>query len=575
MKFHESTDVDNIKSVIETDGFYNYVYCAKVTSGENVSNTNIKDILGRTIEEVISGLKQNINIYATVQLPKEPNSTDIYNKYVYSSFMSIYDYINNEIFRKDSVKVREYYEKYAYVLDLEKKMYYDYYITRIRPMFSIEWLNDVTKYNDFRPEKIDLAQHYCPDGNKHKTGLYIYENKKSTIELTLGEINTWLKNDDEKHISMYNDYKLVDEQCMLCKKKVRFIQSTEKSDKSLVSMFKKIDNILAFYQYYETRCPLGDLHDIVDNICLKCKLNTEFKKKNNIEYYEKYLSKFKEMENEKQVLSISSLEQAQKKYVIDKLIPMTYKSSLSLVAEWSQIANVKYNILVNIGLTEGYKFIDIEKSRINPSKELSDKENANELNKTRSMKIKSYIFAILRDYNKVLNWENVIDMPIELKDIINKQKSINITRVSESIPNILSGFDVDANYKYTLSNVEYANWLLEFLASIFVKIHKKTSDTYKSFGHALIMHFTNWIISQEQLFSKAPHLVYKNLNTTKADSESEEEIHLSGDDNAQQTQSSASEFEDENDAKNNEKYENEINDEAFDVEDAAQVWELE
>jgi len=89
------------------------------------------------------------------------------------------------------------------------------------------------------------------------------------------------------------------------------------------------------------------------------------------------------------------------------------------------------------------------------------------------------------------------------------------------------------------------------------------------------MHFTNWIISQEQLFSKAPHLVYKNLNTTKADSESEEEIHLSGDDNAQQTQSSASEFEDENDAKNNEKYENEINDEAFDVEDAAQVWELE
>ena len=567
IKFQEVSNNVRIKTIVDTDPFYTYIYNFKIMNKESVKFSHIKDILNRSGEDVDNDIKKNINVYSTVQVPKYKGSSN-YDKYIYDSFMSIYTYISEDIFRKDTVITNDYYEQYSHIKKLEKEMYYTYAISRIRPMFAIDWLNDITKYNDFRPERIDLAQHYCTDGSKHKIHAYVYSYKNETITLTASEIHKLLESDEK--LKQYAKYKLIDEECSLCKKRVRFNQSTEKSDKSLVSMFKKIDNVLAFYQYYDTRCPIGDLHDIVDNICTKCGINTEFKKTVDNKYYEKYLSKFKEIEHEKLSLSIVSLEQAQIKYPVTKLKPSVYKINLSLVAEWSQIANIKYNILVNIGLTEGYKFIDIEKSRVNPSNDLND--DANNMNKTRSMKIKNYIFAILREYNQLLNWENIVDMPLELKEIINNQKKIGMNRIAESIPNISDEFKQDAIYKYTLTNAEYANWLLEYLAGIFVNIYKKTVDTYKQFAHDIILYFTNYIISQEQLFAKAPPLVFKATPDAKDESDSDE---MPLDENVAQTQSSASEFEDDAEAKKNEVYENEINDEAFDVEDAAQVWELE
>jgi hypothetical protein len=61
-----------------------------------VKFSNVKDILGRTSEEVDADIKKGIGIYSTVQLAKleSKSKQSVYDKYVHDSYMSLYTYIN-------------------------------------------------------------------------------------------------------------------------------------------------------------------------------------------------------------------------------------------------------------------------------------------------------------------------------------------------------------------------------------------------------------------------------------------------------------------------------------------------
>src|SRR5690606_4761939 len=108
-------------------------------------------------------------------------SDDIYDKYTYESFLSIFDYIKDKIYQYDVVPISQqvitYRNKYSKIKELEREIRVKKAIEQLSPLFQIEWLNDITKYNDFRPEKIDLAQHYCPNGERHKIGSFLYAKK--------------------------------------------------------------------------------------------------------------------------------------------------------------------------------------------------------------------------------------------------------------------------------------------------------------------------------------------------------------------------------------------------------------
>ena len=230
-------------------------------------------------------------------------------------------------------------------------------------------------------------------------------------------------------------------------------------------------------------------------------------------------------------------------------------------------------------MSEGYKFTDIEKARVNPSKELDRTLQLTQgLFRTQALKLKNYILQILRDYNTMINYENVVDMPIELKEMITNQKKIDIARLAESMPKFGNEFMIlDSKLMYSVDSESYANALLEYLASMVITIHNKRHEKYKLLADAFIKYVSHTLIEQEKLFSKAESILAKaTADISTIESDSEDEVAVSGDEyTGVLSEKSASEFEDDVAAEKNEGYVNDIDNDAFDVEEAGDIWEIE
>ena len=166
-----------------------------------------------------------------------------------------------------------------------------------------------------------------------------------------------------------------------------------------------------------------------------------------------------------------------------------------------------------------------------------------------------------------MNHENVVDMPLELKEIFDAQKKIDIGKLKESMPKFDEFVELDKEH-LKLSIENYVNFLQEYLASIIVRIHNESFDKYKNMANVLVKYFTNLVIQGEKFISK-PEPVFAKLAITTLEDNSEDEVGVSGDDwDGRQQEVSEAE-------QDVETYENEISHEAFDVENADDIWENE
>ncbi len=584
-------DSDNIKQTLQNplliDPFYEYTYYSKRLSRNHGSDKyapykfdDIKGVLGRPEEKVLQDMNDDINPYETVKPPSKwyPNERNVsdyknmFHTYTYDSFISMLEYEQQKIYQKSfvpkHVQVVEFLDKWKYLLDMEDKILNESTKSRIRPNIYIELHNDIVgKYNNFSSDRLDLAQHFCPSGELHKVETYIYTDGKKEHEYSKKDIVEWLENKNIDKLKQFSILKVINERCGKCKSTIRDAKSTDKSDKSLSVVFKKADDILAFYQYFETRCPKGNLHDFQNNVCNKCSMHTDYSKKNDKGYYDKYVSIFNKVQLEKQTITINSLEHIRKEnesgHTEKNQIKEKYQYSLKKTAEWSQLLDVKYNILVNIGLSEGIKYVDIENSRVNPSKNEST-------SKIRFMKLIGYIHTILREYHMILNHEKIVDMPLELKEILDAQKKIDIKDLQKSMPTFDNFAELNVKYKYSLNINDYTNFLQEYLADIIVRISKESTEKYSTMSKLLIKHFTNIIITSEKILSK-PDPIFAKMDITTLEEGSEDEGGISGDDWAGKiSDQSEPEGDEEHEV---ESYDNDINNDGYDVENADDIWE--
>ena len=130
--------------------------------------------------------------------------------------------------------------------------------------------------------------------------------------------------------------------------------------------------------------------------------------------------------------------------------------------------------------------------------------------------------------------------------------------------------ELDQLYIHALDNEKYTNFLQEYLANIIVQLFE-INNNYKNMGQALARYFTKNILDKEKILSKTEPIIY-SVDITTLEEVSEDEIGVSGDEWAgHATEKSESEFEQEI----VETYENEINNEGYDVENADDIWENE
>lgn len=640
-----------INNIVTTDMIYLYtVYAKNLDIANQKSNkkhylklADITAVLNTNIKQIEENTRRGVSIFESLNVPVAWSFGDkLFDQYTYESYLQLLDYDKSQIFKYDFVPehqvVKEFYEKHKNVNVLQNKLHYRYAKRHIRSVYAVPLLNDLLLLNNYSPANIDLSQHYCASGERHKVGSYIYSindasinttknmanasisnanvsiSNANTMELTKDQIIDWLKTDNNEKLTEFRSLYIIDERCKLCKKLIRSSHADEKFDKSLQNTFKRLNNIEAFYKYYDSRCPKGELHEIDNHICIKCNLHTEFKAKADISYYDKYSTLFDDINQQKLKISVEKLGEIQKfnKIKPDKLPELAeYTYSLQNLAEWSQISGIKYNILLNIGLTEGYKFAELQDNDINPTKNI-EKQTTTTINTTtinnttvtntndplkkyssygeyvtydplqvgnpeemfiaQGLRLKCYILDIIRKYNTTINHDLTTDIPVDIKDILIQSKkdglNIDTKNLVTMMPNITGNFLVEEKKsKYTLSDKDYANFLLEFLGNMMVKLHKDPINKYKSLGKSLMMYFSNSIVNTEMLFSKPESLyakTYKNVSDSETD-------HSDADDNVIKTDSE--EISGEEALEKDDEIVNDIDNEAFDVENIEDVFE--
>lgn len=572
IQIDDNAEKSTSENPIYTDMFYRYLYYAKKISGKpTIKMSDVDQIINKDEKTAIADTKNDIILYSNVVAPKPWKfGRDEFDQYTYESLLSMLDYYKDLVYTKSRVprhvQVSEYLDKYKHLAEIEKKLDLEFKKSKLRPNVEIKIDMPASKYNLFAPARLDIARHYCADGATHKVGSYIYTDGKKETEIALKDILKWLTDNNTEKLEEFRKLRVIDEKCEKCNQHIRRAKSLKTSDKALAKLFGGIDDVLAFYQYYETRCPKGSLHDIQNNVCSKCSFNTEFVKSKDTKFYEKFKADFVKVQREKQSLAIKSLAAISEEAKRDKPKPsnLEYQYSLKKTAEWSQLSGLKYNLIVNIGLYENVKYVDIETAKINPSKNTTPIAS-------RAMRLKGHIHSILRDYALILNHDNVVDLPFELKEVLDLQKKIDIKGLANSMPVIDDFNKLDTEHSsLTLEN--YINFLQEYLADIFVKIHSESAEKYKTLANGLIKLFSNRIIEREKFVSK-PEPVFMKKEITTLEDNSEDEVGVSGDEWATRMDQSGSEVEEGEDAV--ETYENEISFEGFDVENADDIWENE
>ena len=326
--------------------------------------------------------------------------------------------------------------------------------------------------------------------------------------------------------------KLINERCGKCKKLIRTNKIDIVNNNRIELIFKNKDNIKAFYDYYKYRCPKGNLHEFIGDKCKKCGIgiNDKYDKYDN-EYYNKYSNIYKKVEIENQKIIIDNLKIAQSelKVIETKKEPLNYKFSLNKTAEWSKISNIKYNILVNIGLADEKKFDDIENSHVDMSKKIF--EEYDYILMTKAMRLKNYINSIIRKYNVVMNYKNIIEIPEKLNLIISAQKKVGIDNMEKELPQFKDEFSkLDKKYSSNLSLINYTNFLQEYIANIFIKITNDSSVKYKKMAFNLVKYFSNEIVEQEKIYSKEESIhSKKNIDITTMEEANDLNLAISGD----------------------------------------------
>jgi hypothetical protein len=536
------------------DQFYNYIYYMKKLSYYNGKTMfpkyTGKEILGKQESEIIDTIKtEDKGLYDNVGIvDKITYYGDWRDDYYYNSYNSIYEYYKKNIYKQfrvpNNILVNEFYDEIKEKnIPLEDKMRVYVKKKLAKPIINIKQKNDFAwKYNNFDPSKIVLSKHFCVTGEFHRVGSFIYSDGKKELELKNSDIKKWLEDNNKEELDKFKNYKIINERCANCSKLIRTDNVVKNNE--LEALFEKKDNITAFYQYYNNRCPKGNLHEIENNKCGKCGIDLEYNKTSNEEYYNKYISEFKKIEKEKRIVTINSINEIQKMVTTKPTVRKQeeYVYSLKNVSEWSKLLGYSYNILVNIGLSEGYKYVDIEQSKINPSKEKYSY-------KTRSTKLKAYILWCIRTFNIISRITKISTIPEDIKEFISKQKKESLEKYSQK--NLDDFVNIDNKYKFSINDENYCNFLLEHLAGIMLKL----ADS------ELVKFLTNKILDREKLLSKPKPFFYKE-EITAMESASEDESIMSVEDIDRESLNLSDDEENKD-----------INFDGYDVENADDVWE--
>jgi hypothetical protein len=528
MKVAHSTENDDVEAshqyITKIDPMYAYAYHAhrlgKKTGGPRTLLDSTR-VLGRGLKELHEDMKQGVSVYETATAPPPWNfKNPAGDKYAHDSFLMALAYRQQDVAGKTAVPMhprrQAFYEEFAHVATQDKAQLQLLHLAGGYPLMDVPVDNDFSVYRNFSPARLDMARHYCLDGTKHVITKYVFRNKKKTMELTIKEIIGWLEEKKLDKLEWLRGADLINERCGNCNVLVR-TASGQKSDVGMKTMFKTIDDLDAFYRYYDTRCPEGDLHNIVSGKCGKCGMPTgkiDTRNKASRAFFTKYKKTFQAVEQERRDHSASMLRemQAVRPEGFKKVTPPKHTQATKALAELARLTGVKYNVVLNLGLTEGVKFPDIEEGRVNPSKSLDPIRDRRRY-LSQAYKLRAHILEIVRDYNRLKNHRRLHMAPREFKLLMDTQVKYGGIKVMDHLPPKLTGPARNGPLS-TLPPNDYANAIHQLLATTLLEIHRRTKKPHQDFAEKLVRQMMDRIVLSERLLSK-PDSIYSKRRATE------------------------------------------------------------
>jgi hypothetical protein len=304
-----------------------------------------------------------------------------------------------------------------------------------------------------RQHNVPILQHYqryCLDtGIPHKFWGVLWKNGERTTKQPI----PWDKRKNNFPVKEF---------CVHCNYELNQLfpeaQANEMNEKIKSILIEK-DDISAFFQYYESRCPDNIFHRFKSDNCEYCQVSLDELTTMNKEYYLKKLNIWKVQKKQTQELNQMkrsaiathpipsvNLSQHDKKQPIPPYVETA--TELTELVRWSKINK---NFFENIGLLENVHIYEIENNLVNPSRN----EDVDVIWQSRV--IESYILHIIQ---LIQSWFHKV--PVKYTIDISKLQTINLNYWGEKEERISQG----------LKNKQFVFWHLHILSSLLNRIHK-------------------------------------------------------------------------------------------------------
>lgn len=238
-----------------------------------------------------------INIYSTLYEPEYIDTEEFYSigenvKYPINdtfqnvSFFEAYRLFNYYV---KNVNSADNYDKYIKELSKYNKV--------IQATYKITQYNNLGPYYNNTPNIYNgkgtssIVKLYDEAGRKHHWGsksIFVYSNDTSIVEIP-GNIAV---SKQRTNGTLLPDMKLIDIICPVCN--IKESKLSELDAEVVSTSLIAVSEMNVFYLFYESRCPKGELHNWVGNVCSKCKLSetTISSQEDKRMYYDEYKSQF-------------------------------------------------------------------------------------------------------------------------------------------------------------------------------------------------------------------------------------------------------------------------------------------
>ena len=521
----ESSRDANTAYFLSIDPVYDYIWYAHslkdfADKKGPADKADVKRYLGRSLTQIDADYLANKTIYETA-VGVEPWGKTPKAEYDYASFMSIYNYVKNKVYLGTVIPMSEklsIHEKACGRVKTLEKVMKDVVVTQnLSPMMSYDATDTVFRANTFSRSAINISEYYCPDGSKHKFDIFIFRKilesgvlSEEPVELRGKDIIKWIDDANRPKLEEFAELHLVDGKCSKC----GTIASDTKKDANIEKKLMQISEYRAFYDYFEYRCPEGNLHDYsiiakknIEN-CTKCGFTRPLIEQLDQTYYKKYLPKYHEIKSEQKSIdanSIKDFKNMSKEYKLDDSDYPEWQINNSSILKLSRTMDIKYNILINLGLSEGRKYENIEKEKENPNISSTEDEDV-----VRTQYLRDYCLWVIRTYYTFKNYTDAVKVPMKLKELIDAQRKTNrdLTELKAALPDLYNDFNkIYENYSRRLPRKVLANFLLDYICEFMNKIIEGLNNTtYAKIGREFVQYLLNNIIQSEKDVSQPPPL---------------------------------------------------------------------